>query len=358
MKKYPIASLFVLFLLGVACNSTETAKHELSYKKFSGPTMGTQYNITYSDTLDRNLQKEVDELLVAINQEVSTYIDSSVISQFNQSPEPFSLEGKLYASSFESTNDFHFRNNFGFAKEVYKKTNGLFDPTVMPLVNYWGFGYTEKKAVTAIDSSIVDSLMQLVGFDKVEYQANKGVYSLHKKSPEVQVDFSALAKGYAVDELGRLLESKGVKNYLVDIGGEVRAKGKNQRGEWWRLGISLPEEGADLNAIYSTIQLPNRALATSGNYRNYYKVGETSYAHTINPRTGYPEKSTLLSASVVAESCILADAYATAFMVMGLDSALILANQLEGIEAYLIYSTEDGELAAQSTQGMEAYLQN
>ena len=276
MKKNALSLLIPILLWGSACGPAEPGQHQLRYKKFSGPTMGTRYNVTYSDTLARELQPEVDQLLLDINQEVSTYIDSSVISQFNQSPDPFALEDKLYTSSFEATGDFHFRNNYGFAVEVYKKTRGLFDPTVMPLVNYWGFGYTEKKAVTAVDSVVVDSLMQLVGFDKLAYLTDQGNYRLRKSHPGIQLDFSALAKGYAVDEIGRLLESRGIRNYLVDIGGEVRTRGKNQRGDWWRLGISLPEEGADMKAIFSTVQLDNRAMATSGNYRNYYLVGEAS----------------------------------------------------------------------------------
>jgi len=343
------------YLLLLSCGKT-TKVHHLEYKKISGKTMGTTYNITYSDTLERDLKPSVDALLIAINQEVSTYIDTSIISIFNQADSDFSLQGNLYASIYQTTSDHHFRYNFGFAKEVYKTTNGAFDPTVMPLVNYWGFGYTEKKAVADIDSVLVDSLMKVVGFDKIRYSNSGGVNKLLKENPNVQLDFSALAKGYGVDEVARLLEKLEVKNYLVEIGGEVVCKGKNKKKKWWTIGINTPDEDAQLRDIFSSISLENKAMATSGNYRNYYKVGETSYAHTINPKTGFPEKSTLLSVTVLAESCILADAYATAFMVMGLEQSLELATELEDLEAYLIYSGDKGELLAKSTPGMNAFL--
>ncbi len=356
MKNSRFVFAVFLCLCGFQACQQATSSHPLTYQSISGPTMGTSYNITYSDTTDRNLQKAIDLLLLEINLDVSTYIDTSVISKFNQAKAVFSLDSKLYASTFQETEDRHFRHNFGFASEVYKMTDGFFDPTVMPLVNYWGFGFTEKKAVTSVDSAVVDSLMQRVGFDKIKYESAGGSYALEKKEPGVQLDFSALAKGYAVDEIGRLLEHQGVQNYLVEIGGELRCKGKNQRGQWWEIGINTPTEDANLQELYSTISIQNRALATSGNYRNYYKVGETSYAHTINPKTGFPEKNILLSASVLAESCILADAYATAFMVMGLEPALILAKQLDGVEAYFIYSTEEGGLAAKNTNGITSFL--
>ncbi len=342
-------------LLLLSCGETGKV-HRLKYKKISGETMGTTYNITYSDTLDRDLKPSIDELLVAINQEVSTYIDTSIISQFNQSRSDLPLEGNLYASIYQKTKDHHFRHNFGFAKEIYKTTKGAFDPTVMPLVNYWGFGYTEKKAVSDIDSVLIDSLMAMVGFDKIQYRNSGGVNKLVKTNAGIQLDFSALAKGYGVDEVARLLEKKGVKNFLVEIGGEVVCKGKNKRKEWWTIGINTPEENAKLQDIFSSIILKNKAMATSGNYRNYYKVGETSYAHTINPNKGFPEKSTLLSVTVLAESCILADAYATAFMVLGLEKSLQLAEEIEDLEAYLIYSGAEGELLSKSTSGMEVFL--
>lgn len=349
-----LASLCCLSLL-YTCNSPSEVT-QLRYLQISGATMGTTYHITYSDTTDRDLQTGIDELLIQINQELSTYIDSSIISRFNQAETEFSLDGQLYTSIFQATKDHHFRYNYGFAREVYKSTQGAFDPTVMPLVNYWGFGYTGKKPVTQVDSLLVDSLMQQVGFEKIKYDNVGGVNKLIKEAPGIQLDFSALAKGYAVDELGAFLAQRGVKNYLVEIGGEVVCKGKNKEGEWWRIGISTPEEEAGLQEVYSTIDIKNRALATSGNYRNYHKVDSVSYAHTINPNTGFPEKSRLLSVTILAESCILADAYATAFMVMGLDKSIELAKQLDAIEAYFIYSETEGELSVKYTPGIKNYL--
>lgn len=356
MKKSLLFLSFLLYCtLWYACNPPSTTT-EVRYHQISGATMGTTYHITYSDTIDRDLQTGIDELLLQINQELSTYIDSSVISRFNQSETDFALDGQLYTSIFQTTRDHHFRYNFGFAREVYKSTQGAFDPTVMPLVNYWGFGYTGKEPVTQVDSLLIDSLMQQVGFEKIRYENVGGTNKLVKENTGVKLDFSALAKGYAVDELGNFLSQQGVKNYLVEIGGEVVCKGKNKAGQWWRIGISTPKEEAGLQEVYSTIAIENRALATSGNYRNYYKVDGVSYAHTINPKTGFPEKSKLLSVTILAESCILADAYATAFMVMGLDKSMELAKELDAIEAYFIYRGEEGGLSVEYTPGIKNYL--
>ncbi len=314
--------------------------------------MGTTYHVSYKDTLNRDFKKDIDALLEAVNMEVSTYIDSSFISKFNRAEKELKYLNLLEKNA--SSRNKHFRINFEKANEVYRKSDGFFDPTIMPLVNYWGFGYAEKKAVEKIDSLIIDSLMHFVGLDKIEKRSLKdGSVFLIKAVSGIQLDFSALAKGYGVDVVGQLLEKNGIENYMVEIGGEVRAKGKNRNNEWWKVGINTPDEKAAINDFQSKVILKNRSLATSGNYRNYYNVNGNHYAHTINTKTGFPEKNRLLSVSIFAEDCMTADAYATACMVMGLEKAFDLVSRSKGLDGYFIYSEEDGTMMYMHTKGLE-----
>lgn len=344
--------LFLTVFVSFQSCKTDPSTTNDSYQRLSGETMGTTYHIAYKDSLNRDFKKEIDQLLEAVNMDVSTYIDSSFISQFNQAESEILFLNILDKKALSK--HAHFRLNFEKAGEVYKKSNGYFDPTVMPLVNYWGFGYTEKKAVEKVDSLKIDSLMQFVGFDKVTQRSlEDGSVYLVKSVPGVQLDFSALAKGYGVDVVGLLLEKNGVENYMVEIGGEVRTKGKNHTNDWWKVGINTPDEKADISDFESKVLLINRSLATSGNYRNFYKVNEKKYGHTINPHTGFPEKNKLLSASIFAEDCMTADAWATACMAMGLEKAFDLVSNTEGLDGYFIYSEEDGNLMHMHTKGLE-----
>lgn len=338
-------------LIGVLCLIQScTAPVSADYQTVDGETMGTYYAINYYDSKGRVFKPEIDSLLVQINQGVSTYIPSSTISQFNQSEDTFSLD----VVNNKAVNQ-HFIKNFVLAQEVFKRTNGAFDPTVMPLVNYWGFGYSGKQAITSVDTLKIDSLIQLVGFDKVEYVSEPNP-QLIKTMAGVQMDLSASAKGYGVDQIGLLLESYGVRDYLVDIGGEIRVKGKSRKGEDWKIGINVPEENARLNEIQEVIPVSNISIATSGNYRNFYEVDGVKYSHTINPFTGFPERNTLLSASVFSDNCIKSDAYATAFMVIGVEKAMTLAKQIDGLEAYFIYSKDNGEMSVIYTEGLKNRL--
>lgn len=352
MRFFFFTSLFLLF---VQCANEQTPSTSISkYVKVEGKTMGTTYHITYSDAQNRNFKPVIDSILVAINLEVSTYIDTSTISKFNQATAGvFDLKTTSEAQKGQPAT--HFIANFEAAKNIYEKTAGYFDPTVMPLVNYWGFGYTPKKPVTQVDSVLIDSIMGYVGFDKLEYSGSQNL-SIDKKEAGTQLDFSAIAKGYAVDDLGRFLEKKGIKNYLVEIGGEVRARGKNAAGKFWTIGINVPKEDAAATDFQATAQLENLALATSGNYRNFYEVEGKKYSHTIQPKTGFPERNTLLSASVFAKDCMIADAYATAFMTMGLEKSVTLAEQTPELDAYFIYSDEDGRMKVQYTSNLEKII--
>jgi thiamine biosynthesis lipoprotein len=236
---------------------------------------------------------------------------------------------------------------------AYERTQQAFDPTIMPLVNYWGFGYTPHKAVEKVDSLMVDSLMRYVGFEKLEIGENNGLVVLKKSIPGVQLDFGGTGQGYGIDIVAEFLELRGINNYLVDIGGESRARGKNPNGAWWTIGINTPKPEADVSDFTRIVQLENMSVSTSGNYRNFHELDGQKYSHFISPITGFPEKSTLLSVSVFGKDCLTPDALATGFMVLGLEISFTLAAQLDGIEALFIYSDSQGELQYKYTPGVE-----
>lgn len=342
-RSISIVALLLLVLSG--CRETPATR---VYTILQGETMGTYYRVTYHDPQGRDFQPSLDSLLQAINAEVSTYIPTSTISRFNQAQGSFLPEG----------NHPHFTANLVRSREIYALTDGAFDPTVMPLVNYWGFGYTPKRPVTRVDSLTVDSLLALVGFSAVLGLDSTDQTTLRKPHPGVQLDFSAIAKGYAVDLLGDFLAERGLKDILVDIGGEARAWGKSPRGEAWLLGVNIPDEQADLKALYTSLPLRDQAMATSGNYRNLYTVDGVSYSHTIHPRTGFPERNNLLSATVLASDCMTADALATACMVLGLDGARDLILAIPGAEALLIFGAPDGSMHSWASPGLETLSQH
>lgn len=311
----------------------------------TGRTMGTSYNITYVDSVQRDLKPQVDDLLEEINLDVSTYIEESFISRFNRS--------QLVVRLDSATANPHFQTVFTRSREIYADTKGYFDPTVMPLVNYWGFGYTEKKAVTEVDSVKVDSLKNSVGLNKLSRSETEGQIIFYKEDVQIQLDFSAIAKGYGVDAVGEIMEKAGIQNYLVEIGREVRARGQNSRGTWWTIGINTPREDAGLNDLIAVVPLRDQSVATSGNYRNYYEVNGLKYGHQINPLTGYPEQNNLLSVSVFAEDCMTADGYATALMVMGLEKALQFVEARQELEAVFVYGAADGKMKVKVSSGLE-----
>lgn len=352
-----LLSLSLVLLLGQSCVNKASAPTAKSYHVVRGETMGTYYQLRYSGDERIRLKAEIDSLLEVINLEVSTYIPHSTISRFNQTVEPFSLSYNPIVQ--EETTDYdnpHFKQNLKRSKEIYDQMGGFYDPTVMPLVNYWGFGYTEKRKVTQVDSVKIDSLIALVGFDKISWKQEENL--LEKARQGVQLDFSSCAKGYGVDVVAAFLAGQGVEDYMVEIGGEVVVKGKNPKGKDWSIAVSLPREGAGLQEFQTILELRDIAVATSGNYRIFYEVEGEKYAHIISPLTGFTEKSNLLSVSVLAADCQTADAYATAFMVMGLDQSLAFANQQSDIEAYFIVSKPDGSMAISYTDGIPEYLKD
>ncbi|MEM6725471.1 MAG: FAD:protein FMN transferase [Bacteroidota bacterium] len=343
---------FVCVLLLATCKAPEKPIFPVVV---NGETMGTTFRVVYLSQTGENFFAEVDSLLKEVNQELSTYIPESRISRFNQA------DNNIYLAT---TGTRHFERVFRSAKEIHKATDAYLEPTVMPLINYWGFGYDEKRMVTDIDSVKVDSLRQFVGFEKVELtpvldtsiNGDKATRRIVKSNPSSQLDFSAIAKGYGVDAIGELLESKAINDYLVEIGGEVRARGKNAKGAVWTFGVSTPKEDAEITDVNNVIALSNYSAATSGNYRNFYEKDGQKYAHIINPFSGFPQASTLLSTTVFATDCMTADAYATAFMVMGKEQAKALADQIPGVEALFIFSDAEGNMRSEMTEGAKSLV--
>lgn len=285
----------------------------------SGSAQGTSYHITYLSAGGINYQAAFDSILKKIDSSMSTYLPASLISRINRN-DSSALPDQLFLTVLKKS------------REVSDKTGGLFDVTIAPLVNAWGFGFSKKEKV---DSAMIDSLLPLVGYKKLTLQG----IELHKKHPGMQLDFNAIAQGYSVDLLAAFLEKKGIYDYLVELGGELKARGKKHH-EHWKVGIEQPgEEQPDERKLEAVITLYNKALATSGNYRKFYEEGGQKYAHIIDPRTGYPAKQNLLSATVIAADGITADAYATAFMVMGLQRSqqFLHAHPELALEVYFIY---------------------
>jgi FAD:protein FMN transferase len=311
--------------------STEPKAKQVAFR---GQTMGTVYNIKYLDDQERNFKQEVDSLLKIFNQSLNHYLPESEISRFNR-------QDTLY---FELP---YFYSVMEVSRSVLDATNGAFDPTVAPLVNAWGFG---PEGGDLPDSLAVDSLLSKVGFDKLLLHKNY----ITKTDPDTQLDFSAIAKGYGVDVVVDFLSRQGIQDMMVEIGGEIVCRGVNAQGNVWRIGIDNPINRGDMTAA---IVVDNRAIATSGNYRNYYMRDGKKYSHTINPKTGYPVEHSVLSVSVIADDCITADAYATAFMVMGLEKTLAVLEDMPQLDVYIIFD-DNGEIKTYQTSGVEDNLLN
>ena len=281
---------------------------------------------------------EIEAELHRFDGSLSPFNDTAVITRINR--------GEDIAA------DTLFCNVFQRSMEISRETEGAFDITVAPLANVWGFGFKKGEFP---DSATVDSLRQLVGYEKVELTADGHV---RRQDDRIQLSCSAVAKGYAVDVIAQLLRRRGVKNFMVDIGGEVVVNGQNQQGSLWRIGINKPvDDSLSLNQELQTVlTLTDVGIATSGNYRNYYYHEGKKYAHTINPHTGYPALHNLLSATVIARDCMSADAYATAFMVMGLERAKTFVEARPDLDAYFIYADSTGSYQTYMTEGMKRYV--
>ncbi len=328
--KLTLFTSVVLFLLA-------SCKSELKNSiQISGAAQGTTYHITYLAGQHSNYREAIDSIFKKIDLSLSTYKPGSVISKMNRN------DTAVLA-------DDYFSDVFTKSMEVSEKTKGLFDVTVAPVINAYGFGFTKKEKVT---QSLIDSLLRFVGYKKVRLTDRK----LVKEMPQIKLDFNAIAQGYTVDVLSSFLESKGIRHYLVEVGGELRAKGKKSDDSYWTVGIEQPDEnmaeGGTLNNVL--IKIKDKSLATSGNYKKFYIEDGNKYTHIINPFTGYPARNNLLSATVIAGNCMTADAYATAFMVMGLDKAkqFLDDNKNLGLEVLFIYD-EKGISKTYMSKGFE-----
>lgn len=303
---------------------------QLQYSQ--GPIFGTTYHIEYEYT------QPLDSLILcelqAVDHSLSMFNESSTLSRINDNT--------------SDVTDAMFRDVFTIAENVASQTDGAYDVTVAPLVNAWGFGF---KSDTILTTSQIDSIMAFVGYQKVRLSGDR----LIKDDPRIMLDFSSVAKGYAVDCVAQLFDSLRIANYMIEIGGEVIVRGLHPDNRPWKIGVNKPSDSI-ANQLQTTLSLTNVAMATSGNYRRFYVKDGRRFAHTIDPHTGWPVQHELLSATVLAPDCATADAFATAFMSMGMEKSRELLASHKELSAYFIYSTPDGEYATWATDNMKKYL--
>jgi len=327
-------NLLLFLVLMLSC--TSGSKQDYIYYQDQGEIFATGYHIKYA--YNRSLEEEILAELHKFDMSLNPFKENSIITKVNRNEpvEPDSFFLKVFRRS----------------EEISRTTDGKFDITVSPLINAWGFGFQNMDSVTP---EIIDSLKEFVGFEKISVDAEGNII---KTDPRVQINTSAIAKGYACDVIAELLESYDIENYMVEIGGEITAKGVNDKGECWRIGIDKPIDDVTgmLHDLQAVLSLCNKSLATSGNYRNYYIKDGKKYAHTIDPVTGYPSQLDILGATVIADDCMTADAYATAFMAMGLEQSVETAKQIPGLHYYFIYEKPDGSLGIEYSEGFEQFF--
>lgn len=335
MKKLFIIS-FLIF--AVACN-----KNEVTHNVLEGDAFGTTYHVQFYSKHDFDVEKGIDSVVNAVNQSMSTYIPDSDISKINRG------DSTIVVDSI-------FKEVFEISSEVNKKTNGYFDPTVGVLRNAYGFG--DVKPLKNIDSTTLDSLMKYVGFHKVKLNPNGTVT---KEFPQIYFDFNAVAKGFGIDCIGRYLESRGITDYLIELGGEILAKGQNvEKKQVWVVGIEATDSELEDRSFAATVKLKNVGMAASGNYRKFRIDSATGkrYVHTLNPLNGSAEKSDVTSATVIAPTCGVADAYATSCMALGLEKSKELLKNLPNVEAYLTYNDSLNKRQVYMTKGFKERLGN
>ena len=324
-----IAFLGLMFLF-ISCSTEEN-----NLKIIQGNAIGTTFTIRYLDKEGENFEPKIDSLIKAINKSTSTYIPSSDISRINKGDTTIVI-------------DAYFEEVFYKSEKIFNETNGDFDPTIGVLVNAWGFGPGDK--LENLDSIQIKKLLKFVGFDKVKIEDGKVI----KKYPEIYFDFNAIGKGFLVDVVARLFEAYKIENYLVEIGGEIRARGVNEKNIPWRIAIENPNFDGT-RSFATAIQLIDESIATSGNYRKFRTTEDgKKYVHTINTKTGYASESNLLSASVISKAdCADVDGYATAFMAMGLEKTKLFLDKHPELKAFLIYIDENGEMQTYNSPNLK-----
>ena len=307
--------------------------HQPKKTVLQGLAQGSYYAVTYYDEQERNFQQEIDSIFHAVDMSVNLWVDSSVISKVNRNE--------------EVVLDDIFIDNFNIAQEAAKLSDGYFDPTISPIVAAWGFSYKHGDSITP---QLIDSLKQLVDYRKVRIEDGKVI----KENPAIQLDFNAIAQGYTSDMIAGFLESRDIKVFLVDTGGEIMARGGKPNGQPWIVGIEKPADNWDSEQVVQTrIALRDKGLVTSGSTRKYVERNGKRYSHCIDPKTGYPVEHQLLSATVLAENSVWADALASICMVMGMEKSLPLIESMDGVEAYYIFANEKNELETYATEGFK-----
>nr|WP_278843325.1 FAD:protein FMN transferase [Hoylesella timonensis] len=319
------SSIFrILFLLFLIVGSIYIIRQQntMPYQHNTGQIFGTTYHITYQS--DKDLHREILQRLQLVDQTFSTFNDESIISKINRN-EPVKLN-QMFIEVFD------------LAKTVSKDTHGAFDITVAPLVNVWGFGF---KSGTPPTKAVIDSLRHLTGYEKVKLIGSK----VRKQDPRIMLDCSAIAKGYGSDVVAQYLRSRDVENFMIEIGGEIVVQGNSDKRLPWKIGVTKPTDDSTQvnNELQTVLNVSNTAMATSGNYRRFYYKNGKKYAHTIDPKTGYPVQHNILSATVLANTCAKADAYATSFMVLGLEKTQQVLQHHPDLMVYLIYADGQGK---------------
>lgn len=328
--------LFLFTILLISCKSS-SKEAELTYYQESGEIFHTTFHIKYE--YDRSVSEEIMEALQRFDDSLNPFKENSIIGKVNNNV-PVKLDSM-------------FLKVFNKSMEVARITDGKFDITASPFINAWGFGFKDMDNVTP---EKIDSMKVFVGYNKIRIENGAVV----KDDPRVQINTSAIAKGYSCDIVADVLESFGINNYMVEIGGEITMKGTNEKGDCWRIGIDKPTDDAlamnrELQLILSVC---DKAVATSGNYRNFYVKDGVKYSHTIDPQTGYPSEQNILGATIIADDCMTADAYATAFMAMGLEKSVEVAKTIAGLHYYFIYGKPDGEVDVLYSDEFQQFMVN
>jgi len=346
-KELSLKKTIVGLVLIAGCFVAPYIRNICSLKAFeiTGYTMGTSYTVKLVEKeFDGEnlaaLEKKIEAVLYDVSQQMSTYIPSSEISQFNNSKsiEPFEISAD-------------FAKVMLLSQKISRETQGAFDPTVSPLINAWGFGPGWKEDLIPSDNTIKDALNK-IGYTKLTCTST----SIKKSTPELGINLGAIAKGFGVDKIAETVRAFGYDNYMVEIGGEVVTSGLNHKGVVWRIGVQKPVFGAEIGADnVMVVNLPSKAIATSGDYRNYFKSNGKTYSHVIDPRTGYPATTNVASASVVANSCILADALATALMVVGHEEGLALIEKYPDAEAFIAVRSGDNLFKTYKSSGFDQF---
>ena len=321
---------YIIILWFFLVHFVAIAQNQIPMISISGEAQGTTYHIKYFDSQNRNFKTQIDSILNDFDKCLSIYRTDSEISEFNRSD----------SHTFKSP---YFYQVLKKSKEVYLATNGAFDPTIMPLVEAYGFGPKKNKNPGNIN---LDSLLKLVGFNQIEFDS----LSVKKKKPNLSLDFNGIAQGYSVDLIGKFLQRQNINQYMVEIGGEILCKGNKNDGKPWVTGIENPLK---LGSLEVTVQLSNKAMTTAGNYRNHFEKDGQVFNHIINPKTGSMEQSSLLSVTVFAKDAITADGYDTAFFVMGLEETKKFLAGRKDIDVYMVYTDDAGKLNTYVTDGIK-----